>query len=160
MFTPSTSVFTRTLLTTARARTATNIVPATAATLYRPLFTPKFFSNTATMSNGGVHNLASKGDWEEALEVKDQIIVLDCFATWCGPCKVIAPQVVKFSNEFPEARFYKIDVDEVPDVAQDLNIRAMPTFKIFKNKEQVGEVVGANPNALKAAIQAVYPTSA
>ncbi|KAL5447477.1 hypothetical protein PMIN05_002052 [Paraphaeosphaeria minitans] len=112
------------------------------------------------MSNGGVHNLASKGDWEEALEVKDQIIVLDCFATWCGPCKVIAPQVVKFSNEFPEARFYKIDVDEVPDVAQDLNIRAMPTFKIFKNKEQVGEVVGANPNALKAAIQAVYPTSA
>lgn len=66
----------------------------------------------------------------------------------------------RFSEQFNEARFYKLDVDEVPDVAQDLNVRAMPTFKIFKNKEQVGEVVGANPNALKAAIQAVYPAQA
>ncbi|KAF2451550.1 thioredoxin-like protein, partial [Karstenula rhodostoma CBS 690.94] len=154
MFAPSTSVFTRTLLTTARARTATNIVPVTAATLYRPLFTPKFFSNTATMSKEGVHNLTSKPDWEQALETQDTLLVLDCFATWCGPCKVIAPQVVKFSNTYPEARFYKIDVDEVPDVAQELGIRAMPTFLLFKNKKQVGEVVGANPKALEAAIKA------
>lgn len=58
------------------------------------------------------------------------------------------------SNTYPEARFYKLDVDEVPDVAQELGIRAMPTFLLFKNKEQVAEVVGANPKALEAAIQA------
>lgn len=49
----------------------------------------------------------------------------------------------------------KIDVDEVPDVAQELGIRAMPTFLIFKDGEKVQEVVGANPQALKAAIDKV-----
>ncbi|KAF2201731.1 thioredoxin [Delitschia confertaspora ATCC 74209] len=102
----------------------------------------------------GVHVLDSKKAFEEALESKDTLLVLDCFATWCGPCKVIAPQVVKFSNVYPQARFYKIDVDEVPDVAQELGIRAMPTFLLFKNGEKVAEVVGANPKALESAIQA------
>ena len=59
----------------------------------------------------------------------------------------------RFSNEYPDARFYKIDVDEVPDVAQELGIRAMPTFLLFKNGEKVGEIVGANPKALEAAIK-------
>lgn len=40
-------------------------------------------------------------------------MILDCMATWCGPCKVIAPQIVKMSNFYTDARFYKLDVDEV-----------------------------------------------
>ncbi|KAK3079335.1 hypothetical protein LTS18_005123 [Coniosporium uncinatum] len=101
----------------------------------------------------GVHNLMSKADFDQAMGEKGRLMVLDCFATWCGPCKVIAPQVVKFSDAYPSARFYKLDVDEVPDVAQELGIRAMPTFLLFKDGEKVGEVVGANPKALEAAIK-------
>ncbi|WPH04403.1 thioredoxin [Acrodontium crateriforme] len=101
----------------------------------------------------GVHNLASKAEFDEALNTKGSLMVLDCFATWCGPCKVIAPKVVEFSDTYPNARFYKIDVDDVPDVAQELSIRAMPTFVLFKDGEKVGEVVGANPSALEAAIK-------
>lgn len=59
----------------------------------------------------------------------------------------------RFSEEYPSAHFIKVDVDEVPDVAQELGIRAMPTFLVFKNGEVVSEVVGANPKALLAAIQ-------
>jgi thioredoxin 1 len=59
----------------------------------------------------------------------------------------------RFSDEFPGAHFVKLDVDEVPDVAQELGIRAMPTFLIFKHEEKVQEIVGANPKALLAAIQ-------
>ncbi len=81
-------------------------------------------------------------------------MVLDAFATWCGPCKVIAPKVAKFSEEYPTAHFVKLDVDEVPDVAQELAIRAMPTFLVFKNGKKIREVVGANPVALKSAIEA------
>ncbi len=80
-------------------------------------------------------------------------MVIDCMATWCGPCKVIAPTIVKFSNEYKNARFYKLDVDEVPDVAQELGVRAMPTFLVFKNGQKVGEIVGANANAVEAAIK-------
>ncbi len=56
------------------------------------------------------------------------------------------------SDKFPSIHFIKIDVDEVPDVAQELGIRAMPTFVIFQKGEKVGEVVGANKGALLAAV--------
>lgn len=66
-----------------------------------------------------------------------------------GPCRVIAPKVVQFSVDYPDVDFYKIDVDEVSSVAAELGVRAMPTFFLFKKGEKVGEVVGANPSALK-----------
>jgi thioredoxin 1 len=62
----------------------------------------------------------------------------------------------RFSDKFTNARFYKLDVDDVPDVAQELGIRAMPTFLLFKDGERVGEIVGANPKALEAAIEKNY----
>jgi thioredoxin 1 len=191
----------RALLTTARIRPTTTTIFSFATPTTRiasPIYTnttqissKRFFS--ATMGKEGVHNLSSyvathltsklgmrranyptnrKADFESALSEKG-LMVLDCFATWCGPCKVIAPQVVKyvavpllplpstsltcsahrFSNTYESTRFYKIDVDELPEVAQDLSVRAMPTFILFKDGEKVGEVVGANPNALEAAIK-------
>lgn len=79
-------------------------------------------------------------------------MIIDCMATWCGPCKTIAPEIVKLSNTYPAARFYKLDVDEVPDVAQELGVRAMPTFLIFKGGEKVGEVVGAHLKNVEGAV--------
>ncbi|PSS16628.1 hypothetical protein M430DRAFT_28390 [Amorphotheca resinae ATCC 22711] len=106
----------------------------------------------------GVHNIANKAEFESAIK-DNKIVVLDAFATWCGPCKVIAPQVVTFSEKFTGAHFVKLDVDEVPDVAQDLGIRAMPTFIIFKDAEKVNEIVGANPKALEAAIESAVSST-
>lgn len=102
----------------------------------------------------GVNELYSKSSFNTSLE-SERLIVLDCFATWCGPCKVIAPEVAKFSESEAykeKVEFYKVDVDKVPDLAQELNVRAMPTFMLFKGGEKVGEVVGADPRALKNAI--------
>lgn len=58
----------------------------------------------------------------------------------------------RLSDEYPNVRFYKLDVDEVPDVAQQLGIRAMPTFLTFLNGEKQGEVVGANLQSLRKAV--------
>lgn len=57
------------------------------------------------------------------------------------------------SSTYPSARFYKLDIDELPEVAQQLGVRAMPTFMVFRNGEKVGEVVGANQKALEALVQ-------
>jgi len=100
----------------------------------------------------GVHNVANKAEFDSAIS-DNKVVVLDAFATWCGPCKVIAPTVAKFSEEYTGAHFIKLDVDEVPDVAQELGIRAMPTFLVFKNGEKISEVVGANAKSLLAAIE-------
>jgi thioredoxin 1 len=77
-----------------------------------------------------------------------------------GPCRLIAPKVIAFSQDYPNVDFYKVDVDEVNDVAAELGVRAMPTFFLFKNGEKIGEVVGANPNALKVrniTVPPMYP---
>ncbi|KAL3296689.1 putative thioredoxin [Colletotrichum asianum] len=103
-----------------------------------------------------VHNVKSKEEFNAKLaDPKTPLIILDAFATWCGPCKAIAPILANLSNTEAHTglHFVKIDVDEVPDLSQDLGIRAMPTFLIFKNGEKVEEVVGANPNALTAAVK-------
>ncbi|GAB7335676.1 hypothetical protein MBLNU13_g07987t1 [Cladosporium sp. NU13] len=141
--TPPTSAF-RSATTTFRSSTLFNhnITNTT---------TKRNFSATMSTSTG-VHNLTTKADFDAALGEKG-LMVVDFFATWCGPCKVIAPQVVKFSNNYTDARFYKVDVDEVPEVAQEQSVRAMPTFLLYKDGKQVGEVVGANPVALEAAIK-------
>ncbi|KIV93989.1 thioredoxin [Exophiala mesophila] len=106
----------------------------------------------------GVNPIHSKSSFNTSVvsAPAERLVVLDCFATWCGPCKVIAPEVAKFSEseEFKDkVDFYKVDVDEVPDVAQELGVRAMPTFMLFKGGEKVGEVVGADKRALRAAIE-------
>ncbi|KAL8918139.1 MAG: hypothetical protein Q9172_005542 [Xanthocarpia lactea] len=104
------------------------------------------------MAGTGVHNLNSKADYEKALD-DPSLMIIDCMATWCAPCKMIAPEIVKMSNTHPAARFYKLDIDEVPEVAQELGVRAMPTFIIFKDKQKVGEVVGAHVEALEAKVK-------
>ncbi|RAL65587.1 hypothetical protein DID88_005259 [Monilinia fructigena] len=106
----------------------------------------------------GVHNLANATEFKSALSGND-IVVLDAFATWCGPCKAISPKVASLSEIYPAAHFVKIDVDEVPDVAQELGIRAMPTFMIFKREQKISEVVGANPKALEEAIKTALADS-
>ncbi|KAF4778606.1 thioredoxin [Colletotrichum scovillei] len=103
-----------------------------------------------------VHNVRNAEEWKATLKDND-VVLLDCFATWCGPCKAIAP-ILAQESEKPENQgihFVKIDVDEVPDVSQELGIRAMPTFMFFKKQEKHQEIVGANPPALKKAIAAV-----
>lgn len=88
------------------------------------------------------------------LIAEDKLTVVDFYATWCGPCKAIAPFVAKLSKENPNVQFLKIDVDEVSDVAAEVGVKAMPTFMFFRKGEKVGEIVGANPNALAQTVAA------
>jgi thioredoxin 1 len=81
-------------------------------------------------------------------------VVVDFFATWCGPCKRISPYLEKLSEELTDVVFIKVDVDELENVAREQNISAMPTFYLFKNGEKVADLVGASQDKLKSLIDA------
>ncbi|KAI0154890.1 thioredoxin-like protein [Xylariaceae sp. FL1272] len=108
----------------------------------------------STSRNMGVHNIETKAAFDEAIKA-NKIVLLDCFATWCGPCKAIAPKLVEYSNqdEYKDIYFAKIDVDDLPEVAAELQITAMPTFKVFKDGKEVDALVGASPPALVNLLQ-------
>ncbi|KAG8786255.1 hypothetical protein FRC12_016779 [Ceratobasidium sp. 428] len=83
------------------------------------------------------------------------VVIIDFWATWCGPCRVISPIFEQMSEKTKGAQFYKVDVDEQPDISQEVGIRAMPTFIAFKDGNKIGDLVGANPGGLEALVQKV-----
>lgn len=84
-----------------------------------------------------------------------KLILVDFYATWCGPCKMIAPVLEELSKKHLNVVFCKVDVDEAEDVAQNYEISAMPTFLFFKNGEKIKEVVGANRDEIKKQLEAL-----
>ncbi|CBQ73672.1 probable TRX2-thioredoxin II [Sporisorium reilianum SRZ2] len=87
----------------------------------------------------------------------DKPIVIDFWATWCGPCRVIGPIFEKISDTPAGEKigFFKVDVDTQEKIAQEVGIQAMPTFVFFNKGQPVKKVVGANPGALQEAISSV-----
>ncbi|NAT10165.1 thioredoxin [ANME-1 cluster archaeon AG-394-G06] len=77
---------------------------------------------------------------------KNSLIVVDCWAPWCGPCKSIAPVIEELAKQYAgKVVFGKLNVDENPKVATDFAIMAIPTMFIFKNGEPVDVIQGALP---------------
>jgi len=89
----------------------------------------------------------------------DKLAVVDFTATWCGPCKQIAPVFASFVNKYPNAFFMKVDVDKCQATAGRFGVTAMPTFIFFKNLQQIDKMSGADPNALEAKIKQHYTDS-
>lgn len=83
----------------------------------------------------------------------DGLHIIQASASYCTQCKTIAPEVQKLVVEFPQAKFYLFDVEEQPDIAQELGIRVMPTFNIFKNGELMEGIVGAKMKMLREAVE-------
>lgn len=79
-------------------------------------------------------------------EIENGVTIVDFFATWCGPCKMLAPVLEGLSNDMVgKANFIKVDIDENLDLANQFQIASVPTMMIFKNGEKVDQLVGFLP---------------
>jgi len=91
-------------------------------------------------------------EFNNLVENTERIAVVDFFATWCGPCKMLAPVFQEVGNEFEEkADFYKVDIDESLDIARQFSVSTVPTVIIFRNGEPIERLVGFMPKENLAA---------
>lgn len=92
-------------------------------------------------------------NFEEEVLKSDVPVLVDFSATWCGPCKQIAPFVDQLAAEYSgRVKVTKVDIDASPNTAAQLGIRSVPTLKLFKGGEVVAEQVGAVPKAKIASL--------
>ena len=77
---------------------------------------------------------------------QNPLVVIDFYAEWCGPCKQIAPNFSALSNqkECSSVKFFKLNIDTVPEIAQLCKVKSIPTFISFKNGKMLNVVNGAN----------------
>ena len=79
----------------------------------------------------------SKANFNEKTNSADHVVVVDFFATWCGPCKMLAPVLEKAAEELTNVQFYKVDIDEEMELANQYKIMTVPTLLFFKDGKLV-----------------------
>jgi len=86
----------------------------------------------------------SKEQWEQEVINSDKPVFVDFWATWCGPCSIVAPIVEELAKEYEgKVNFVKVDVDQNKELASKYNIFSIPTLAIFRNGQVVSQAPGA-----------------
>ena len=96
----------------------------------------------------------TENEFEEKVLKNDKPVFVDFFATWCGPCQMMAPILEEVSNENPDVDFFAIDIDDAEETAARYGVMSIPYFAFIKNGELVSDEKGAVPKArLESKIQ-------
>ena len=89
----------------------------------------------------------TKENFAQEVLQSDKPVLVDFWATWCGPCRMMAPVVEELDAEHPEYKFGKVNVDEQPELAGEFGVMSIPTLLVFEQGKLVRQAVGARPKA-------------
>ena len=108
------------------------------------------------MAGADVMNIGD-GDFAKEVLQSDQPVLVDFWATWCAPCRAIAPAVEELATQYKgKVKVAKVNIDDNQDTPQQYGIRSIPTLLVFKGGKVVEQIVGAVPKSkLEAALQKV-----
>lgn len=85
----------------------------------------------------------NKNNFVEEVMNSEKPVLVDFWASWCGPCRMVIPVVEKIAEEYPEYKVVKVNVDEEPELAAQFGVMSIPTLMVIKNGEVVNKSVGA-----------------
>jgi len=105
---------------------------------------------------GANTKIVTDATWTAEVLEADQIVLVDFWAEWCGPCRKVAPILDEIAAEIDDITIVKLNIDENPMVARDYGIQSIPTLTVFKGGEAVNSMLGVRP---KAAILSMLESS-
>ena len=102
--------------------------------------------NLAAGPSANIKDSDTKNFVADVIEASKTVPVLvDFWATWCGPCQMVGPIIEEISNENKDVKICKLDVDKEPEIASKYQVMSIPTMIVFKNGKPVKTSVGAKP---------------
>jgi thioredoxin 1 len=106
---------------------------------------------------GAITHVTDSNFQAEVLE-SDRPVLVDFWAPWCGPCRIVAPHLEELAGERDDLRIVKLNVDENPQVSARYNVMSIPTLLLFKNGQVAHQIIGAMPKS--RLVQEIDPTLA
>ena len=89
----------------------------------------------------------NKNNFQDEVMHSEKLVLLDFWASWCGPCRMVSPIVDEIAAERSDIKVCKIDVDEQPELAARFGVMSIPTLVVMKNGKVINQTVGARPKA-------------
>ena len=89
----------------------------------------------------------TKNNFKEEVLSSDKLVLIDFWASWCGPCRMVGPMLDEIAAERPDVKVCKVNVDEEPELASEFHIMSIPTLVVMKDGEVLRQSLGAKPKS-------------